>query len=265
MVDKTIGGLASASALADADLLEIEKAGNSRKAAASVLLEYVMANATVPIDVKTADYVVVADDANRLLRMNAAGANSVTINSGVLSVGEALLVEQAGAGATTIVAGAGVTVLKQDTKSLATARQYQQMALLIVATDTVLVTTDAVTQADVTAHQAALSIARTQIGNFVTSALGNITGTASIDMDAAEQFTATVTGDVTITPSNGGRNGGAVLYLTDGGAHSITWSGVLWDGGAAPSLSASGVDVIAFSTPDSGTTIYGYLAGAAMA
>lgn len=49
----------------------------------------------------------------------------------------------------------------------------------------------------------------------------------------------------------------AWLVITNGSAFTLTWSGVTWLSGVAPTLQASGVDIVELFTVDSGTTIYG--------
>jgi hypothetical protein len=41
------------------------------------------------------------------------------------------------------------------------------------------------------------------------------------------------------------------------GSNTVTFTGVTWDGGSAPSISSAGKTVLIFYTPDGGTTIYG--------
>ena len=53
-----------------------------------------------------------------------------------------------------------------------------------------------------------------------------------------------------------------ILDLTNGGSSAITWwSGVKWAGGTAPTLTASGRDVLGFFTHDGGTTWTGLVLG----
>lgn len=97
---------------------------------------------------------------------------------------------------------------------------------------------------------------------ILRSALGNVTGTGTIDLNAGEFFTATSTGATAWTFSNvRGDAAGFVLRLTNGGAAAQTWPvSVDWPGGTAPTLIASGVDVLVFVTDDAGTTWRGALA-----
>ena len=57
-----------------------------------------------------------------------------------------------------------------------------------------------------------------------------------------------------------------ILVLTNGGSANITWfTGVTWNAGTPPSLSASGIDILGFFTINGGTTWRGLLLGKAMA
>jgi hypothetical protein len=52
------------------------------------------------------------------------------------------------------------------------------------------------------------------------------------------------------------------LELTNGGAFAITYpASVDFVGGVAPTLTASGVDQLVFTTRDGGTTYFGFVAG----
>ena len=97
----------------------------------------------------------------------------------------------------------------------------------------------------------------------VVNARGSISGAQTIDLELGNVVTATITATTTFTFSNPpatGRAGGFVLVLTNGGAGVITWpSSVKWAGGTAPTLTASGVDVLTFITLDAGTTYRGIL------
>lgn len=59
-----------------------------------------------------------------------------------------------------------------------------------------------------------------------------------------------------------GTEGTIRAYITNGGAAVITgWSEIIWEGGVEPTLQASGLDVLIFTTLDGGTTVYGFVAG----
>ncbi|MFN3261625.1 MAG: hypothetical protein ACE37J_13795 [Pikeienuella sp.] len=93
------------------------------------------------------------------------------------------------------------------------------------------------------------------------AALGDISGAATVDCAAGQVFTATVTGAATLTFANPETYDEIVLHLTNGGAAAVTWpASVDWPGGAAPELTAAGVDVLVFVTADGGVTWRGALA-----
>jgi hypothetical protein len=90
-------------------------------------------------------------------------------------------------------------------------------------------------------------------------------GASDIDVRAGNYFTRTISGATTLTVSNVPASGTAasfILDLTNGGSAAITWwSGVKWANGTAPTLTASGRDVLGFFTHDGGTTWTGLLLG----
>ena len=85
----------------------------------------------------------------------------------------------------------------------------------------------------------------------------------------ANFFHATISGAVALTFSNPPASGTAyefTLELTNGGAGTQAWpASVKWmdNGGAAPALRASGVDVLTFDTRDGGAMYRGWHAGSA--
>ena len=95
------------------------------------------------------------------------------------------------------------------------------------------------------------------------NALGDLAGgTDDIDLELGNVVTATVsTSAQTFTFSNppaNGISGSFKLILTNGGSQIVNWPpSVRWVGGIAPSLTASGVDVITFMTTDGGNSWYG--------
>lgn len=90
---------------------------------------------------------------------------------------------------------------------------------------------------------------------------GSITTATTIDLEDGNVHTATIGGNLTLTFSNPIASGDAtsfVLELTNGGAYTITWpTSVDWAGGTAPTLTASGLDILVFYTRDGGTTWHG--------
>jgi hypothetical protein len=81
---------------------------------------------------------------------------------------------------------------------------------------------------------------------------------SDIDLSAGNYFTKTISGTTTFTVSNVASSGDVaafILVLTNGGAYTVNYfSGVTWAGGTAPTLTASGVDVLGFFTINGGTT-----------
>jgi hypothetical protein len=87
--------------------------------------------------------------------------------------------------------------------------------------------------------------------------LGNV---ASVTVDtSANTFTFS-------NPSASGTTCSLTLIITNGASQTLNWpSSVDWAGGTAPTLTASGVDVLTFLTIDGGTIWYGFVGGLAMA
>ena len=92
---------------------------------------------------------------------------------------------------------------------------------------------------------------------------------AAIDLTTGNYFSKTIAGATTFTLSNVPAAGTAISFildLTNGSAFAITWfTGVKWAAGTAPTLSASGRDVLGFFSHDGGTTWNGFVLGKAMA
>lgn len=80
----------------------------------------------------------------------------------------------------------------------------------------------------------------------------------NINLATGNLFTKTISGATTLTVSNvpaSGTVGYMILELINAGSATITWfSGVKWAGGTAPTLTASGKDILSFYTIDGGTT-----------
>jgi hypothetical protein len=103
----------------------------------------------------------------------------------------------------------------------------------------------------------------------ITNALGNATGATTIDLTLGNSVTATTTGATTWTFSNPTASDELCsfsLKLVNGGSAAQTWpASVDWPAATAPTLTASGTDVLVFITCDGGTTWYGFVAGLALA
>ncbi|MDC3229586.1 hypothetical protein OAU05_00540 [bacterium] len=103
----------------------------------------------------------------------------------------------------------------------------------------------------------------------VTNAIGNATGATTIDLTLGNSVTATTTGATTWTFSNPTASDELCSFsikLVNGGSAAQTWpASVDWPSATAPTLTASGTDVLVFITCDGGTTWYGFVAGLALA
>jgi len=94
-------------------------------------------------------------------------------------------------------------------------------------------------------------------------------GAHDIDLSAGNYFTYTLSGAQTLTVSNVASSGSVsafVLEVTNGGSAALTFfSGVTWAAATPPTLTAAGVDTLAFFTSDGGTTWRGFVLGLGMA
>lgn len=73
--------------------------------------------------------------------------------------------------------------------------------------------------------------------------------TSAIDWSLGSVFTKTLAGNTTFTFSNL-KNGRSILVVLDGsaGSYTVTWpAGILWPGGTAHSMTATGVDIVRFT------------------
>lgn len=100
---------------------------------------YVIAGDVVAptVNAQTADYIAALGDANNIVTMTVAGANTFTVppNASVaFPIGTTLTVIQLGAGQVTLTAGAGVTF--QTPSSATTRAQYSTVAMIKILTDT---------------------------------------------------------------------------------------------------------------------------------
>lgn len=84
---------------------------------------------------------------------------------------------------------------------------------------------------------------------YTVTALGSVSGTQTLDLSTATEFTATIAGATTFAFSNAPAAGTAqvdYLRLTNAGSATITWpANTKFASGAAPTLTSSGVDVLA--------------------
>jgi len=103
-------------------------------------------------------------------------------------------------------------------------------------------------------------------GETINAIGGTGGGTQDLDLTLGNVQTATVdTSANTFTFSNPSATGiacGFTMILTNGGSQTVTWPGAVdWVAGTAPTLTAAGVDVLAFLTRDAGTIWLGFVVG----
>jgi hypothetical protein len=83
----------------------------------------------------------------------------------------------------------------------------------------------------------------------------------AVDLELGNVFTYTLSGGQTVTftnPPASGTAGSFTMIVTNGGSATLTWpTTVDWPAATAPTLTASGVDVLFFTTIDGGTIWYG--------
>jgi hypothetical protein len=86
--------------------------------------------------------------------------------------------------------------------------------------------------------------------------LANVSATTTLDLGAANFFSAQVTGSssfVFANPPTSTVAAGLILELTNGGNFTVSWpSSVKWPNGLSPILTAGGTDVLVFITDDGG-------------
>ena len=110
-------------------------------------------------------------------------------------------------------------------------------------------------------------------GNFIANASIRekqvAVAAVDIDLSLGNYYTKTISATTTFTVSNVPASGTAasfILDLTNGGSQTVNFmTGIKWAGGTAPTLTASGRDVLGFFTYDGGTTWNGFVLGKAMA
>ena len=86
----------------------------------------------ITLDRKTASYTLVVGDNGKMIEMNVASANTLTIDASIFSAGNQILISQYGAGQTTITAGAGVT-LRSSGGKLKTSAQYSLVTIIAIS------------------------------------------------------------------------------------------------------------------------------------
>jgi hypothetical protein len=189
-------------------------------------------------------------------------------SSGTITVAGTLAVANGGTGITSFGSGIADFLGTPSSANLATAVTDETgSGALVFATGptiTGMTLAGAVTGADQT-----VSAVNLKDYGEITNALGSVTGATTIDLTLGNSVTATTTGATTWTFSNPTASDelcGFSLKLVNGGSAAQTWpASVDWPSATAPTLTASGTDVLVFTTCDGGTTWYGFVAGLALA
>lgn len=95
--------------------------------------------------------------------------------------------------------------------------------------------------------------------DYTVTALGSISAGQTLDLSSASEFTATIAASLSFAFSNApaaGRAQVVYLRLTNAGAFTITWpANTKFAGGAAPTLTSAGVDLLGVKY-DSATSTY---------
>ena len=89
-------------------------------------------NKLITANRQTASYTLVASDADKLVEMNVASANNLTVPASTFSAGTQILLAQYGAGQTTVVAGSGMTIRSNGGK-LKLSAQYSGATLVFIS------------------------------------------------------------------------------------------------------------------------------------
>lgn len=191
-------------------------------------------------------------------------------SSGTITLAGTLAVTNGGTGITSFGSGVATFLGTPSSANLATAVTDETGSGALVfgtaPTITGMTLAGAVTGADQT-----VSAINLKDYGEVTNAIGSIGGgTQDIDLTSGNVVSATVdTSTTTFTFSNptaSDEGCGFILFLTNGGSQTVNWpASVDWPAATAPTLTASGVDILVFNTIDGGTTWYGNLVGAGYA
>lgn len=103
------------------------------------------------------------------------------------------------------------------------------------------------------------------LASAIHEARVDLSTATEINVSQANYFIRTITTNTTFTVTGTPATGTVasfILDLTNGGAGTITWaSGTVWAGGTAPTLTASGRDVLGFFTHNGGGAYNGFVLG----
>ncbi len=206
---------------------------------------------------KTASYVLVAADAGTRIEMNAAGATTITVNTGLFTAGDTVFIQNIGAGTTTITAGTATVV----TASSLALGQYQSGTLFFSSASAAIFFGDSATPSAGSTITRPKLVSPTELTTVTaTAATGTINydsmtqGVLYYTSNASANFTLNIRGNSTTTLNSLLSVGDAITVVflnTNGGTayyptvYQIDGSAVTpkWQGGTAPTAgNVSSVD-----------------------
>lgn len=211
--------------------------------AAGTALEYVSPGNMIVKSTGATAYTAVLGDAGALILTTAATDVTFTVPP-VIDVafrqGDVICLNQYGLGQVTFEPGAGVTILSSD-ELMSTRKQYAEVALIYVGTDTWLLIGER--------NAPTLGLAGLQGGNAFQGAqtveFEDLADAATINTDAAlsNHFLVTLGGNRTLANPTNLRDGGIYNFYIkqDGtGARTLAYGSLFkWPGGTAPTLTAA--------------------------
>jgi hypothetical protein len=168
------------------------------------------------------------------------------------------------------IADANVTTAKIADANVTTAK-IAASAVTSAKVDTTVVTSTVLANVNF----ADFVLQRPEIKDYAESVSTNATSStaATINLENGNVHDLTLTANCTLTFSNPpatGKAGSFTLILRQDatGSRTVTWpASVKWSGGTAPTLTttASGIDILTFTSVDGGTVWFGFSAGGGMA
>ena len=135
MADKKISQLPNASVLNGADFVPITQSGLTTKTTMSGIAIFATSDTlpkNVVVENQASSITLAIGDINKFIYINDASTSVVTVNDAVFNQGNNITICRYGAGGTTFVAGAGMTI-RSDGGKLKIAAQYSCATLMFIA------------------------------------------------------------------------------------------------------------------------------------